>query len=252
MVPASVGLRGSGAGLREVLAPWRCGSICRSSTACSRVHLGARHRRPRPVFFRGPDPDPATDKHDGHRPASAPIIRSFRPPSPYRLPTPACPLTTRTGTAQTISCLRGGQATDHESFLKSPALREAGDSPDAAAATPRAQCSSDRPRGDLHRGRPDAPSCGSPAMSTRTRGRAPRACDPPAPTPPSDAGTPARTALVFLPSGHLLCTMIKCPRKRGNSRNDFPLADNLGWSVVCLCTSGCQPHKGSNCRLDPA
>ena len=120
MVPASVGLRGSGAGLREVLAPWRCGSICRSSTACSRVHLGARHRRPRPVFFRGPDPDPATDKHDGHRPASAPIIRSFRPPSPYRLPTPACPLTTRTGTAQTISCLRGGQATDHESFFRGP------------------------------------------------------------------------------------------------------------------------------------
>ena len=32
------------------------------------------------------------------------------------------------------------------------------------------------------------------------------------------AGTPVRTALVFLPSGHLLCTMIRRPRNRGNSR----------------------------------
>ena len=49
-----------------------------------------------------------------------------------------------------------------------PALREAGDSPDAAAATPRARHSSDRPRDDLHRDWPDAPSCGSPATSIRT------------------------------------------------------------------------------------
>ena len=46
-----------------------------------------------------------------------------------------------------------------------PALREADDSP--AAATPHARHSSDRPRGDLHRDRPDAPSCGPPAEPSK-------------------------------------------------------------------------------------
>ena len=64
---------------------------------------------------------------------------------------------------------------------ESPAPREAGDSPGAAAATPRARCSSDRPRDTLHRGPPDGPSCAPPAPSTRTREPAPRACDLPAP-----------------------------------------------------------------------
>ena len=49
-----------------------------------------------------------------------------------------------------------------------PVLRDAGDSPDADAATPRARHSSDHPRDDLHRGRPDAPNCGSPATNIRT------------------------------------------------------------------------------------
>ena len=82
-------------------------------------------------------------------------------------------------------------------FLGSPAPCEAGDSPAAAAATPRARRSSERPRDALPRGRPDGPSCGSPATSTRTREPAPRACDPPGPTRPSGADTPARRGASF-------------------------------------------------------
>ena len=58
---------------------------------------------------------------------------------------------------------------------------EAGDSPGAAAATPRARRSSDRPRDALHRGPPDGPGCAPPAPSTRTREPASRACDTPPP-----------------------------------------------------------------------
>ena len=44
----------------------------------------------------------------------------------------------------------------------------------------------------------------------------------------------AHTAHVFLPSGHLLCTMVRCPPKRGNSRSrpahslDVPLTIRTG------------------------
>ena len=115
-------------------------------------------------------------------------------------------------------------------------------------AIPRARRSSDRPRGDLRRDRPDASGCGSPAMRTRARSRAPRACGPSTPTPPSGAGTPARTALVFPPSGHLLRTMIGGPAKRGNSRDmcavgfspGLPLANALGHGV--LGTRVSRPH----------
>ena len=40
---------------------------------------------------------------------------------------------------------------------------------------------------------------------------------PRAPTRPSDAGTSARRAYVFLPSRHLLHTMVRCPRNRDDS-----------------------------------
>ena len=63
---------------------------------------------------------------------------------------------------------RSPERTKPRLFSGYPVLREAGDSPDAAAATPRARHSSDHPRDDLHRGRPDAPNCGSPATNIRT------------------------------------------------------------------------------------
>ena len=158
MVPASVGLRGSGAGLREVLAPWRCGSICRLSTACSRAHLGARHRRPRPVFpgdrtqTRPPTSTTATVPFP--RPLSDPSgLRHHtcsQPPPVFPRPAPA--------RCRPFHAFGAGRRPTMRVFLGYRALHEAGDSPGAAAATPRARHSSDRPRGDLHRDRLGEPS----------------------------------------------------------------------------------------------
>ena len=86
------------------------GSICRTSSARGRVHCGARERRPRSVWIRGPG-SPGRQKRlrppSRLRPHLAPPRRQAQPRLASRQPpaSPAPPF---------ISCLRGGLAPDHE------------------------------------------------------------------------------------------------------------------------------------------
>ena len=139
--------------------------------------------------------------------------------------------------------------------LSSPALREAGDSPAAAAAAPRAQRSSGRPRGDLHRDRPDAPGCGSPAMGTRTVYLRQTT------TPPFTGELPGRAASAHrlrhpapalrhirrMSSCHTdtssaLCTMVRGPPNRDNSTSRL-LSVSEGCRVMRL-RARCTPPAG--------
>ena len=62
---------------------------------------------------------------------------------------------------------------------------------------------------------------------------APRACALPGPTRPSGAGTPARKGNVFPASRHLLCTMVRGPRNRGQLQSvDVYSRRIVGWAMA--------------------